>query len=60
MNGKQRLAFFLNGILFVVCGAIMGTLGYVYGSPPLLGIGGVFVVGGAFWLVVAKWAGQST
>jgi hypothetical protein len=59
MNDKQRLAFFLNGVLFIVCGVVMGSLGYLYGSIPLIGIGGVFVVSGAFWLAIAKWAGRS-
>jgi hypothetical protein len=59
MNQKQRLAFFLNGLLFVICGGIMGALGFAYSSYPLIGLGGFFVVGGAFWLVIAKWAGRS-
>lgn len=60
MNRTQRLAFLLNGLVFLACGAVMAVVGYLYDTVVLLGLSGVFAVSGAFWIFVSHRAGRST
>jgi hypothetical protein len=58
MNRTQRLAFFLTGILFLVIGLILLIAGLYFDVLQLKAIGGVFLVSGIFWKLIAFFAGR--